>query len=704
MRAQFKVEPGDRFPPGATVRPGGVNFSIFSRHATSVELLLFRNAADAKPLQVIKLDPELNVDYFFWHVFVVGAEPGLYYSWRVDGPRSHHEGFLFDPSNELLDPWAREVSDVLWNRAAKVAGQSAAIRGRVVDVRAYDWEGDVPLTRPIEDEIIYELHVAGFTKHPSSGVAKPGTFAGLIEKIPYLKLLGITAVELLPVMAFDKSDVPPGASALGHSNYWGYSTYGFHAVHPHYSAAVSAVNEFRDMVKALHREGIAVILDVVFNHTSEGGRGGPIINFKGLGNEFFYHLDPHDSAQYRDYTGCGNTVNCNHPAVTKFIVRCLEYWVTEMHVDGFRFDLASVFARNESGEPVGDARVIWDIEYSPILSSRVLIAEPWDAAGLYQVGSFPGFAWREWNDSYRDTMRAFGRGDGGLIGQVATRLCGSNDLYDHSGRGPTHSINFITCHDGFTLADLVSYDSKHNHANGEDNRDGHGHNLSWNSGAEGPTDNLAILRLREQRARNYMTLLMLSLGVPMLTAGDEMLRTQNGNNNAYCQDNALSWLDWSGSKAGARMLRFTSELIAFRKRHRSLRRRYFIQHEEFPVGALHWYSFDAKEPDWHDSGARSICFMLAGLEPAEPPLYVMINMSDVPLTVKFPNLRMARKADALRVPTKNRKHFFGRGSWRRIVDTSLQSPEDIVVPENAERVGVKQYDLAARAIAIFERF
>lgn len=704
MRGHFKVEPGVRFPPGATVTADGVNFSIFSRHATAVSLVLYKAADDLKPLQVIELDPEVNVDYFFWHVFVVGAEPGLYYTWQVDGPKNQHEGFLFSSANELLDPWARAVSDRQWDRGAQASGRRAAIRARVADTRDYDWEGDEPLKRSLHDEIIYELHVGGFTKHPSSGVANPGTFAGLMEKIPYLKMLGITAVELLPVMAFDSSDVPPGPSDKGLVNYWGYSTYGFYALHPYYCSDSDGIREFRDLVKALHRVGIAVILDVVFNHTSEGGRGGPVISFKGLGNEFFYHLDPHDLSQYRDYTGCGNTVNCNHPFVSKFIVRCLEYWVEEMHVDGFRFDLGSIFSRNESGEPVSDARVIWDIEYSPILSSRILIAEPWDAAGLYQVGSFPGFSWAEWNDSYRDTIRGFLRGDGGLIGQVATRISGSNDLYDHSGRGPANSINFVACHDGFTLADLVSYNGKHNLGNGEGDRDGHNHNLSWNSGAEGETDDSLVLRLREQRARNFIAVLFLSQGVPMLLAGDEILRTQRGNNNAYCQDNDMSWMDWSGSKASNQMLRFTSEMIALRRRHPNLRRKRFIENEEWPVGALHWYGPGGAPPDWHDPEARIICFTLAGVERTEPPLHVMINMTASPVVLGLPDMREAQRQESRHTRRRGRRHFYGRGYWRRIVDTSLVPPEDIVLAENAPRVSRNQYELAARAIAVFERF
>ena len=395
-------------------------------------------------------------------------------------------------------------------------------------------EADEPLARPQQNAIIYELHVGGFTSHPSSGVAHPGTFDGLIEKIPYLKALGITHVELLPIMAFDEQDVPPDTAALGLENYWGYSTHSFFSPHPGYCVTPEQgthQREFRDLVKALHRAGIGIILDVVFNHTAEGGEGGPIINFKGLENGVFYHLDAADKRIYRDYTGCGNTVNCNHPIVASFILNCLEYWVREMHVDGFRFDLASAMARGEDGHPLRDAPLIWGIELSEQLAATKLIAEAWDAVGLYQLGNFPGFRWAEWNGRYRDLIRGFVRGDRGLISEVATRISGSPDFYQPQHRLPINSINFVTCHDGFTLHDLFSYETKHNHANGEDNRDGHNENISSNCGVEGDTADPQILALRRQLAKNTTAILLLSQGVTMLLAGDEVLRSQRGNNN-----------------------------------------------------------------------------------------------------------------------------------------------------------------------------
>ena len=494
-------KPGSRYPFGARPDAGGVNFSVFSRHATQVELLLYDSVTSGEPFQVVKLDPEVHCTFFTWHVYVEGLTPGTCYNWRIDGPGDDtaHTGFRFDAHKALVDPWVRAVCDRRWDRRRAEqpgANHDTAIRGIVVD-ETYDWEDDRPLQRPAEQLIIYELHVGGFTRHASSGVARPGTFAGLAEKIPYLQELGITHVELMPIMAFDAQDVPPGVAALGLKNYWGYSTHSFFAPHPGYCAsdrAADQLNGFRDLVKALHRAGIGVILDVVFNHTAEGGAGGPLINFKGFGNEMFYHLDPNDRSRYLDYTGCGNSVNANHPLVARFITECLEYWVREMHVDGFRFDLASALARGEDGKPQYHAPVLWSIEFSDPLAHTRLIAEAWDAGGLYQVGDFPGFRWLEWNGRYRDVLRRFVRGDPGLISELATRLAGSSDLYRAGGRLPVNSINFITSHDGFTLYDQVSYNEKHNHGNGEGNRDGHHDNLSWNCGALGDTDAPEILR------------------------------------------------------------------------------------------------------------------------------------------------------------------------------------------------------------------
>jgi glycogen operon protein len=679
---KLAVHAGSRWPLGALARAEGVNFCVYSRHATRVWLCLYRGETDASPLAEVELDPRQHRTFNFWHVFVAGAKPGWYYTWRADGPHDPGNGLRFDARRELLDPWARLVSDALWRRDEARAGSvETAMRARVAPIDDYDWEGDAPLEAPLADAVIYELHVRGFTRHPSSGVTAPGTFRGLIEKIPYLKSLGITAVELLPVFAFDRQDLPAAGAAIGLSNYWGYSPVAFFAPHGHFAAAADVRTEFRDMVKALHAEGISVILDAVFNHTAEGGEDGPTIGFRGFANEMFYLLDPEDRSSYLDFTGCGNTVNCNHPLVAQYLLECLTFWARDMHVDGFRLDLASVLARGEDGEPLEHSPVLASLEMAESLSHVHLIAEAWDAAGLYQVGSFPGFRWAEWNGRYRDAVRRFLRGEAGLLGEIATRIAGSSDLYAWSYKTPQNSINFVTCHDGFTLYDLVAYDRKYNGANAEHDRDGTDHNYSWNSGKEGPTDDLEVLRLREQRARNVMALLLLSQGVPMFAAGDEVLRTQRGNNNAYCQDNELSWLDWSFSPAARAMQRFTRELIALRRRHPSLRRRRFLEsgNGESPP-EVSWYGETLETPDWNSTSARVLCFTLHGAKADEPALHVMINMA--------PTVRLLPLPDATTT------------QWRRIVDTTLVAPDDVAplgVPQRGTR-----YLLGSNGIAIFE--
>jgi len=460
MPSDYLVSPGNRLPPGATADAGGVNFSVFSRDATAMQLCLYERADSENPFQILDLDPALHRTFFFWHIYVERLPVGTFYTWRCDGPSGDSDnGFRFDSRRELVDPWAREISDAMYDRQAVSEGQAAASIRAIVVEPGYDWSGDVPLDRPMQDTIIYELHVAGFTRDPSSAVAHPGTFEALIEKTDYLRDLGVTDVQLMPVMAFDEQDMPPGTAALGLKNFWGYSTHSFFAPHPGYCRNANRGGqraEFRDMVRALHQQGLGVILDVVFNHTAEGGESGPVLNFKGLGNDIFYHLDPHDRRRYRDFTGCGNTVNCNHPLVANFIDNCLEYWVREMHVDGFRFDLASVLGRGENGEPMYHAPVLWNIEFSAALSRTRLIAEAWDAGGLYQVGDFPGLRWAELNGRYRDVLRRFVAGEPGLVSELATRITGSSDFYARSGRLPINSVNFVTCHDGFTLWDLVA--------------------------------------------------------------------------------------------------------------------------------------------------------------------------------------------------------------------------------------------------------
>jgi isoamylase len=677
MAKKLEVGPGSRFPMGATVVEGGVNFSVLSPRATRMWLKLYREATDETPAAEIELDAQANRTFAFWHVLVPGARAGWFYTWRADGPDEPDAGMRFDATRELLDPWAKGVSDVLWRRDAATRGDATAIRAQILPSDDYDWQGDTPLQRPLNESIIYELHVRGFTKHASSRVAHPGTYRGLIEKIPHLTALGITDVELLPVAAFDRQEVPPDAAAFGLSNFWGYSPYAPFAPHPHYASSADARTEFRDLVKALHRAGIGVILDVVLNHTAEGGDDGVTIGFRGLVNEIFYLLDPDDRSKYSNYTGTGNAINANHPLVAWYILDCLAYWAREMHVDGFRMDLASVLARGEDGEPLKHPPVLWSIDLAAELERTHLIAEPWDAVGLYQLGSFPGFRWAEWNGRYRDSVRRFLCGEGGLLGEIATRIAGSSDQYALAGKAPTNGINFVTCHDGFTLYDLVSYNRKHNETNAEHNRDGRDDNFSWNSGFEGPTEDLETNRVRLRRARNFVAMLLLSQGVPMLLAGDEVLRSQLGNNNAYCQDNPISWVDWSFSPAAREMLRFTREMIALRKRHPSLRRSRFIEPD---TDDIRWYGETLDLPKWDDREARVLCFTLAGLTESEPALHVLINMSKAVKALPLPRVAPLQ--------------------WRRVADTTLLAPDDIN-PAGVPASGV-QYRLQPHGIAILE--
>ncbi len=660
----YPVEKGRPHPLGASISSGGVNFSLFSGNATGVELLLFEAHDSPEPFQTIRLDPRVNKSFHFWHVFVRGLPPGVHYAYRVDGPWNPAAGHRFNRNKVLIDPYARGNTDSLWDRAAACGHQdnlAGAMRSVVIDVSGYDWEGDRPLNRPMNETIIYEMHVRGFTQSPGSGVAHPGTFAGIVEKIPYLKELGVTAVELMPIFDFDLKHPLRTVDGTPLRNYWGYGTVCFFAPQSAYCVIPEEGRhavEFRDMVKALHRAGIEVILDVVFNHTDEGNHLGPTFCFRGIDNSTYYYLVPWDKQYYFDFTGCGNTLNCNHPIVQKFIIECLRYWVREMHVDGFRFDLGSVLARGEDGQPLPHPPVVWQIELDEALAETKVIAEAWDAAGLYQIGRFPGDRWAEWNGRYRDDIRRFLRGEPGLAGAVASRIGGSSDLYEAQGELPINSINFVTCHDGFTLNDLVSYNRKHNEANGEGNRDGQDENLSWNCGVEGPSDDPEIERLRSRQIRNFATILLLSRGVPMLLMGDEVRRTQLGNNNAYCQDNPLSWFDWSLVERHADLLRFFRLMIAFRKRHSTLHCGRFFTGERDARGVpdVAWHGCRLNEPGWGDPQGRVLAFTLGGFE-GQPDLHVMMNMHWERLDFQVPEIP-------------------GR-SWSKAVDTAAPPPGDI---------------------------
>ena len=688
---EYKAFPGSRYPLGAHWEGKGTNFSIFSRHAAEAKLVLYERDDSLVPFMSVQLDPMVNRTFFFWHVYLEGVGPGTHYTWRVGGPNDVRvSGNRFDSDRELLDPWARAVTVSLWDRAKARTlppREAPSMRGMVID-QNYDWEGDQPINHSSGDSIIYELHVGGFTKHPSAGVLHPGTFSGLVEKIPYLKELGITCVELLPVMAFDEQDLPLATNRAGLKNFWGYSTHSYFSPHPGYCVSPELgthLTEFRDMVKALHSAGIGVIMDVVFNHTAEGGADGPVINFKGIGNSSFYHLEPHDRSIYRDYTGCGNTVNCNHPMVAAFIVDCLEFWVREMHVDGFRFDLASVLARGEDGRPMYHAPVLWSIEFSDTLARSRVIAEAWDAGGLYQVGAFPGFRWAEWNGQYRDVIRHFVRGDRGVAGEVASRIGGSSDLYQADGRLPTNSVNYVTCHDGFTLNDLVGYNSKHNYANGEDNRDGSNDNLSWDCGIEGETTDPGVQILRKRQAKNFIAILLLSQGIPMLLAGDEVFRSQWGNNNAYCQDNRIGWFDWALTEKHNGMFRFVSRMIAFRKRHPALRRTRFFSGKQEPgrrFPDIAWHGVKLNEPPWFDVDAQVLAFTMGSAAPGEPDIHVMLNMSDQACRMEVPYDSGLR--------------------WFRAIDTWEQSPADIQDPQDQSRVITRDYLVRQHSVAVLE--
>ncbi|MBX9581226.1 MAG: glycogen debranching protein GlgX [Gemmataceae bacterium] len=611
---------GVPLPLGVSPAPDGLNFALLCRHGTAVTLVVLPEAG-GPPLAEVELHPRRNRTGDLWHVQVRGLPDTFTYGWKVDGPAGPRT--RFDPRRLLIDPACVLLSDGAgWAGTCQTDPDRTGRLSLYSRRPRYDWGDDAPPLTPLEDSVIYEVHVRGFTWHPSSGVRFPGTFRGLVEKIPYLKELGVTAVELMPVFEWDECDCPFTNPATGERlvNYWGYNPVAFAA--PKAGLAATAkdhgqTREFRDMVKAFHAAGLEVYLDVVFNHTGEGDDRGRAYSFRGLDNELYYLLDA--DGRYLNYSGVGNTVNCNHPVVRDLIMTCLRFWVGDMHVDGFRFDLASVLGRDRSGNVLADPPVIESITEDGVLADAKLIAEPWDAAGLYQVGHFPfGRRWSEWNGPFRDDVRRFWRGENGLAPVLASRVCGSSDIYQWSGRLPRHSVNFVTCHDGFTLWDLVSYDDKHNEANGEGNRDGAGENDSWNCGAEGPTGDPGVLALRHKQARNLMATLFFSQGVPMILAGDEFLRTQRGNNNAWCQDNELSWVDWTLAETNADFLRFTRELIALRKRHPALRRRRFFVGEMRPAEGTGVRKFDQPEagPFPHTGPVRP---EEAGLPPMTPP-------------------------------------------------------------------------------------
>ena len=675
--------PGKSSPLGATPTADGVNFSLYSKNATGVELLLFDTPEDTKPSATIEFDTKRNRTGHYWHILLPELRSGQLYAYRVHGPSDPPNGHRFNPQKVLLDPYAKCTTMANYQRNAAAGpgdNVAACLKGIVTGTRNYDWEGDVPLNRPFSQTIIYELHVGGFTRHPSSGVSedKRGSYAGVIEKIPHLLNLGITAVELLPVFQFDPQDAPAGLS-----NYWGYCPISFFAPHAGYSSRrdrLGCLDEFRDMVKALHRAGIEVILDVVYNHTAEGPEDGPTLCFRGIDDSIYYMSRPGEKSRYANYTGCGNTLNTNHSVVRRLILDSIYYWTSTMHVDGFRFDLASILSRDEAGHPRANAPVLSDLESDPVLAGTKLIAEAWDLE-LYQLGNFAGGTWKEWNGNFRDDIRTFVRGDRGMAGRVANGVMGSPDLYGAGAQTAEQSVNFVTCHDGFTLNDLVSFDQKHNEANREENRDGLDNNRSWNCGREGPTSDPLIEKLRYRQIKNLFALVLLSAGTPMILMGDEMRRTQLGNNNAYCQDNPLTWLDWSLLKQNADLVRFVKLLIRFRANFERPR-----ESENFSAPQLmrerqvQWHGVKPFQPDWGND-SHSLAFTRMGFRDAEQHL-IILNSYWEPLEFELPS------------------SLSGSAGWCRFLDTSLDSPFDVNEPTRAPLHSGASYAVGPRSIVV----
>jgi len=660
-------------PYGARLGLGGCKFSVYSRSAQGMALLLYRDVDDREPMERIEFDPQSDRCGDVWSRWVPGITAGALYHYQAEGPYSPEKGQWFDSKARLIDPYADALAgDFLPSRDGILRPPKCV----VID-HSFDWRGDQPPGYSMRDTVLYELHVAGFTKSPSSRTSRPGTYLGLIEKIPYLQSLGITAVEFMPVNEFPIRHFH--GEVMKNANYWGYDPMAFLSPHRGYAFGKtpgSQVMEFKELVRALHGAGIEVILDVVLNHTCEGAERGPVLSMKGLENSVYYMLTEHGS-HFSNFTGCGNTLNCNHPVCRELICHCLRHWVIHYHVDGFRFDLASVLSRDRYGRLVQNAPIIEWIAEDPVLAKTKLIAEAWDAAGAYQVGSFgtghgePSVSrrWHEWNGRYRDDVRRFWRGDPHTLGAFATRLCGSSDLYESHGRAPTNSINFITAHDGFTLNDLVSYRAKHNEANGEENRDGENNNYSENFGVEGPATKKTVERKRLRQIKNFLATLMLSQGVPMLSMGDEVRRTQGGNNNAYCQDNEVSWMDWDLVERNAGLLRFVQGMIQLRRSQSSLRRTQFFSgdfREDRGGPDIGWYDLNGTDLDWSRPAEGFLCWLTAiggDIETKENrlanrDLLLFFNPStrNVPLT--YPELVHRRE-------------------WRIYCDTSKQSPEDI---------------------------
>ena len=686
----FRYAIGKPLPLGATVTARGINFAVFSKHAVSCKLVLFR-MGEREPMVEIPFSPEFRIGHIF-AMKVFGLDPeGIEYGYRMSGPYQPRLGHRFNPANILLDPYAKAIGGrEVWGNPVDW-DDPYPHRARIMN-EDFDWNGDRAPQIPSEDLVIYEMHVRGFTQHDSAGAHYPGTYAAIREKIPYLQELGVNAVELMPIFEFDEFEYAHRENPLNNQplwNYWGYSTIGFFAPKAAFAAAGAVGmqgDEVKALVRELHRHDIEVILDVVFNHTAEGAEHGETISFRGLDNKVYYMLTP--EGYYYNFSGTGNTMNCNHPVVRDMVIDCLRYWVSEYHIDGFRFDLASILGRDQNGMPLANPPLLESLANDPILASAKLIAEAWDAGGLYQVGSFPDYGrWGEWNGKYRDTIRRWVRGDGGIVRDVAQRVMGSPDLY--STRRPAASVNFITAHDGFSLYDLYSYNEKHNKSNGEDNRDGGNDNYSWNCGVEGQTDDPSVQRLRIQMMKNAVAILMVSQGTPLILMGDEMAHTKDGNNNTYCHDNLLNWLNWGRLRNHQDVFTFFQRMIAFRKAHPVLRHRaHLFQTDVVGTGYpdISWHGVHAWQPDWADY-SRTLAFMLDGAHAlegthADDMIYVAMNMHWEAHPFELPALSDRRR-------------------WHRFADTSLAPPNEIIVPKQEERLKDQAaYMLGARAVLI----
>ncbi len=648
-------------PFGATLQDTGVQFSVFSRSATAMRLLLYNKVTDREPAEIIDFDRDTDRWGDVWSLSVPGVDKGQLYHFQASGPWDPDRGQRFDSNARLIDPYAHALAGEFQKSEDGILRPPKCV---VID-DDFDWDGDRHIRRDISESVIYEMHVRGFTKSRTAKVEAPGTYLGVIEKIPYLKSLGVTAVELMPINEFPINGIY--GQKLERPNYWGYDPMSFFSPHRGYASSAepgAQVREFKEMVKALHRAGIEVILDVVFNHTCEGNENGPTLSFKGLENQVYYILS--GGKDYCNYSGCGNTINGNHPVVREMIFHCLRHWVHNYHIDGFRFDLASILSRDRKGNLVPNPPMVELIAEDPLLADTKIIAEAWDAAGAYQVGSFGNHRWAEWNGRYRDDVRGFWRGDGGTLGALATRLSGSSDLYEHDGRPPFCSINFITSHDGFTMNDLVSYKEKHNDANGENNRDGDNHNISDNYGDEGPSRKKGVNTIRTRQIKNMMATLLLSQGVPMLVSGDEVQRTQKGNNNAYCQDNDTSWFNWNLVAKNTEMLRFVQSLIKFRKKQPTVRRKSYLTgmpEDGRTIPDVSWYAPDGSHLEWNQQELAMVAYISAPSRADDPEglgrdLVFMFNATGQTSEYTMPEI--------------------GRGTqWSLFLDTAAESPADI---------------------------